>query len=331
MGGLRSFRPFLGTGGGHRQTLLGYLLRRSMRWTLPSEDLIVESKDGERLLVRASFQEQAREKSPALVLVHGLGGSDASGYLVAAGLLAYRRGYHVLRMNMRGAGDSEGLCRGLYNAGLDQDLLSVLERAAGETPAVAAAGFSLGASLMLLTLGRRREALPKAVFGAAAVSPPLSLRACALALERGGNRLYAAHFMGGLRRSYRRKQQVLPSLYEARLEAGTRTVFEFDDLITARYGGYTGAEDYYERSSAGPWLSRIDRPTLVLAAQDDPMIPIESILPFASSGAVTREYSRTGGHVGFLGEAEAPGHFWAAERILSFLGDHLPHGKGGPA
>ena len=49
------------------------------------------------------------------------------------------------------------------------------------------------------------------------------------------------------------------------------------EAITAPYGGYADAADYYARSSAGPWLAAIDRPALVLAAADDPMIPGESL------------------------------------------------------
>jgi predicted alpha/beta-fold hydrolase len=34
---------------------------------------------------------------------------------------------------------------------------------------------------------------------------------------------------------------------------------------------------------------------------------------------VRREISRTGGHVGFVGQTSAPGRFWAAERVMEFF------------
>ena len=64
------------------------------------------------------------------VIVHGLGGSDTSAYVLSTGPPPTRRGFHVLRANMRGAGDGEALCARLYNAGLDTDLLAVLAFAA---------------------------------------------------------------------------------------------------------------------------------------------------------------------------------------------------------
>jgi predicted alpha/beta-fold hydrolase len=238
---------------------------------------------------------------------------------MAAGELAWRRGWHVLRMNMRGAGDSSAIYPRLYNAGLDCDLLSVVEAACRRVPRVAIAGFSLGASLTLLALGRRSGRIPEGLRAAGAVSPPLDLEACTTALGRRW--LYQTYFMGSLLGDYRQLQALAPDTYEAGRERGLRTVREYDDHITAYYGGFTSAAQYYERSSAGPHLAAIDRPTLILAAEDDPMIPRESVTRWRlpRSGIVERELHRTGGHVGFVGASRAPARFWAAERALDFL------------
>ena len=77
----------------------------------------MEAGHGVSLLLRASWQDGPREERPALLVVHGLGGSDASPYVVSTGRLAWARGWHVVRMNMRGSGDGEALCPLLYNAG----------------------------------------------------------------------------------------------------------------------------------------------------------------------------------------------------------------------
>lgn len=320
---MKEFRPPPLLRGGHLQTLFGYWARRRLRWALPTEDLVVDLDGGVRLLLRASWQPE-REERPSLVLVHGLGGDDRSTYSIATGRVAWERGWNVVRMNMRGAGESESLCARLYHAGVDTDLLAVLEAVATRTPRLAPVGFSLGANLVLLTLGRQAALVPAGVFAAAAVSPPLDLAACADALGRAGNRLYERHYVRDLQRAYRRRQARLPELYATGRERGLRTIREYDDVITAYYGGFRDAADYYERSSAGPQLVRIDRPTLILAAEDDPMIPGESVArwPLPSSGLVRREMSRTGGHVGFVAPTSAPGRFWAAECVMEFLEAH---------
>jgi hypothetical protein len=294
-------------------------VRRHLRWRLPSEDLVVEAGQAVRLLLRASWQPGPREGRRALLVVHGLGGSDASSYVVATGRLAYARGWHVVRMNMRGSGDGFALCPLLYNAGLDADLLAALSALSSLVPRISVAGFSLGANLALLMLGRRREHLPAALGAVAGVSPPLDLSACADALEAPGNGLYQRYFMQMLAEGYRTRHRARPDLFAGGRELGLSTVRGFDDRITAPFGGYESAAQYYERSSAGPWLAAIDRPALVLAAADDPMIPPAAISRWPLSASVHREILPTGGHVGFVGRSQAPGWFWAPERVMGFL------------
>ena len=122
-------------------------------------------------------------------------------------------------------------------------------------PALAVAGFSLGANLVLLALGRSRRAPARRRLRGGrrvAAARPRGLRR--RAGPRRSNRLYQAHFVRALRSAYRDRQRLLPDLYEAGRERGPRTIREFDDAITAHYGGFRDADDYYARSSAGPWL-----------------------------------------------------------------------------
>jgi len=315
------FRPHPLAVGGHIQTLLGFWHRRKLRWTLPVEDLIVEAGEGIRILLRASWQPGPRVARPALVTIHGLGGWDEASYGLATAAYAYGMGWHVLRMNMRGAGDSARICPRLYNAGLDTDLVAALEAVARVSPRVAVIGFSLGANLALLALGRSAPRVPAGLMGVVAVSPPLDLAACVAAIGRLPNRLYESYFLRNLRLSYRYRQRLCPELYEAGRETKPRTIREWDETITAPYGGYASADEYYARSSAGPYVERLDRRVLILTAQDDPLVPAASVArwPLPPSGSVEREITRTGGHVGFVGETEAPGRFWAAERAMRFL------------
>ncbi|MEO8500558.1 MAG: alpha/beta fold hydrolase [Vicinamibacteria bacterium] len=322
------FNPPWFARGGQLQTVLGYFHRRNLRWTLPTQDLIVESEPGIRILSRATWQPGHRAASPALILLHGMGGWDASTYMLSMGLHVYAAGYHVIRMNLRGAGDSFEICPRLYNAGLEVDLVAVAREVAAVTPRVALFGASLGANHILLAVGRSKSTLPGEVKAAVAVSPPVDLLACSDALHARANFIYVSRFVADLKASYVRIQARNPSVYEAGREQGVRTVREFDERITASYAGFASAEDYYTRSSSGPWLRAIDRPTLIVSAEDDPMIPGDSVRKFElpESGIVTREILLTGGHVGFAAKTAAPGRFWAAQRALAFLDEHVRRG-----
>jgi predicted alpha/beta-fold hydrolase len=308
----RPFQPFPFTAGGHRQTLLGYLCRRRLVWHPPCEDIVLDAGGDVRLLLRASWQPGPRDARPALVVVHGLGGCDSATYVHATGLHAWGRGWHVIRANMRSAGDSVRLCA---------DVLAVLRVVAERVGRLGVVGFSLGANLALLALARHAGEIPSALLGVVAVSPPLDLAECAARIERPANRMYQRYFMVSLREAYRIRQALRPDLYEAGRERDTRTIRQYDRAITAPYGGYRDLEDYYARSSAGPLLASIRQRALILAAQDDPLVPVDSVVrwPLPEGGHVRRELPGSGGHTGFVGRTSAPGRFWAAERALDFL------------
>lgn len=319
-----SFKPPWFARGGHTQTILGYFHRRNLRWALPTEDLIVESEPGIKVLARATWQPGDRATSPALLLLHGMGGFDHSSYMVSMGLHAWSAGWHIIRMNMRGAGDSFEVCPRLYHAGLDVDLVAMARRVAAESPRVGLFGASLGANHVLLALGRSRAALPSEVKAGVAISPPLDLLRCSDKLHEMQNRFYVSYFLAQLKATYARIQERSGGFYEKGREVGVTTVRNFDERITAPYGGFVSADDYYTRASSGPWLHNIDRPTLILSAEDDPMIPVDSVrkFDFPDSGVVAHEILSTGGHVGFTAATRGPGRFWAAERALAFLAAH---------
>jgi predicted alpha/beta-fold hydrolase len=328
----RPFQPFPFTSGGHRQTLLGYFCRRRLVWHPPSEDLVLDAGEDVRLLLRASWQPGPRDERPTLLVVHGLGGCDSATYVHATGLHAWNRGWHVIRANMRSAGDSVRLCARLYNAGLDSDFVAVLRGVAGRVGRFGVVGFSLGGNLALLALARNAGEIPAALLGVVAVSPPLDLAECAARIERPVNRIYQRYFMASLREAYRTRQGLRPDLYEAGRERATRTIRQYDQAITAPYGGYRDLQDYYARSSAGPLLTSIRQRALILAAQDDPLVPVSSVVrwPLPEAGHVRRELPESGGHTGFVGRTSAPGRFWAAERALDYLDELRPGAAAAP-
>ena len=344
------FRPFPLLPGGHLQTVGAHLLRAALRWRLPTEDVVVEAEEGVRILLRASWQPE-RDR-PALLVVHGLEGCDRSPNVISIGTLAYRAGWHVVRMNLRGCGDSLPLCPRLYNAGMTSDLVAVFLWLAGRVSAFAVAGFSLGGNLTLLTLARDRERLPQELAGVAAICPPLDMSACADALERRANLVYQLQFVTSLNASYRKRRELLPEVYETGRERGVSTVRQFDSRITAFYGGYRDAEDYYRQVSPGPRLESIDRPALILAAADDPFVPEASMRKWARAEIGLPGNRRRRRPRGIRGTLEGPGVFLgrgpgpelspeggryrargrmtsADRRGLTHLGDGGPHESSG--
>ena len=103
------------------------------------------------------------------------------------------------------------------------------------------------------------------------------------------------------------------------------TFREFDDHVTAPLHGFKGVDEYYSRSSCGPYLRDIRIPTLILHAKDDPFSSVEAI-PIVDqlSPTITLELSVHGGHVGFV-QGAFPGReeYWLEKRVPKYFAQHL--------
>ncbi len=315
----KPFRPHPLLTGGHAQTIAGWAWPRRFR-AYPDEARLFEVEPGVRLLARCRWHED-RTTRATLVLVHGLGGSADAPYVLGAAHLAYRAGANVVRLNQRNCGGTEHLTPTLYHSGMSGDLEAVVRELVGRDglSRVMVAGFSMGGNLALKMAGEMGEGAPPALLGVCAVSPALDLEETTRNLERPSNRLYQRGFVRSLRRLVERKKKLYPDLYDIRGLDRLRTVREFDELYTAPHGGFAGAGDYYARSSALSFVPRIRVPTLIVHAQDDPLVPFEPLLrpEISENTRVVTVTPPHGGHVAFV-SAEKGRRFWAEESIADF-------------
>lgn len=317
--GAGPFRPAPWLPGRHLQTIVPSL------WPAPpvagrAEPIVVPVDDASA--VRLEVNRPSGASRGTLLLIHGMGGSAESGYMRRTASPALARRWTVARMNLRNCGGTELLATTLYNAGQGADVghvLAALEQAGFPRP-FAAAGFSLGGNILLRHAGEQgRSCRADAV---AAVNPPIDLESCAAALERRANRVYQAYYTGKLLRDLRRILAVrdLPGCPAP--DGSIRTVRRFDELYTAPDAGYASAEEYYAAASAGPRLTGLSRPALVLSAADDPFVPVEMFEPYRDLANAFFLHPRRGGHCGYW-RARRP-HYWAAEAILRFYDDRIP-------
>ncbi len=323
----RPFEPHALLRGGHAQTVAGWAwprpwrLKALRRARTMDEERLFEVEPGVRLLARCRWQED-RISSPTLILVHGLGGSDASPYVMGTADVAYRAGMNVVRLNQRNCGKTEHLTPTLYHSGLSGDLRGVVAELLDRDrlPAVLVCGFSMGGNITLKMAGELGVKRQPGLLGVCAISPPVDLSETAKHIERPSNRLYQWRFVKGLKRMMVRKTELYPKLYERQNLESIRTVRQFDELYTAPHGGFSDAEDYYAKASALPLLSKIRVPTLILHARDDPVVPLAPSLSTETSANpnVLVVTPHRGGHVGFVSREGKLGRFWAEATVVKF-------------
>ncbi len=304
--------------GGHAQTIWPALLP-APRVALRRERR--ETPDGDFIDFDWAGTDAA---SPTLVLFHGLEGSSESHYARSIAAAAAERGWRAAIVHFRGCSGEPNRLSRAYHSGDSDEADWVLRRLAGERGPVHAAGISLGGNVLLKWLGERGSQARDVVRRAAAVSAPLDLAAADRALSTGFSRLaYARMFLRTLKRKSREKLVRHPRAFDGARAAAARTLYEFDDAVTAPLHGFAGAADYYARASSGPVLRHIRVPTLLLNALNDPFLPRDALerATREASGDVLLEFPTTGGHVGFVDGGFPGRHGWLAQRILGFLAD----------
>ena len=295
--------------GGHLQTIVAALLPAPRvawsreRWETPDGDFIdLDWAGGD-----------ANPDGPLVALFHGLEGSSRSPYARAIAARALAMGWRCVVPHFRGCSGELNRLPRAYHSGDSAEIDWILRRLGARQ----AVGISLGGNALLKLLGEQGD---KAIIQkAVAISAPLDLAAAGRSLDAGLSReIYTRIFLRSLKRKTLEKIERQKIAVDAARVRRARTFWEFDDSVTAPLHGFLGADDYWARSSSGPWLARIRIPTLVINARNDPFMPEAALDAIRNSGQVppnvVLEFPRTGGHAGFPGRNR-----WLAQRVLEFL------------
>src|SRR5262245_45237866 len=317
--------------GAHLQTAWARIARSRRLVTFDRE--VLNTPDDDDLVLDHVVGPPA---SPRVLLLHGLEGSAYSLHTQGLALLVARAGWRATVLNFRScardARDIEQRLQNrrprLYHSGDTADLDFVVRTLVAREPAtpIYALGFSLGGAVLLKWLGEAGAA--SAIRAAATISVPYDLAAASRYLERPVGRIYFAHFTPRL------KSKALDVL--ARFPRATahidpdrirlaRTFHEFDDCLTAPLHGFAGADDYYRRACALPYLARVGVPTLCATSDDVPPMPGDSAhrARAAASPDVRFEIPPWGGHTGSVsGSWPWRPSYWAEELSIDWLRRH---------
>lgn len=301
----------------HLQTVFGTALRRPPpvpdrrleRWSTP---------DGDAL--RVHVIDPPERGAPIALLLHGLEGSADAPYVrgMTAGLA--ERGFGVVAFDQRSCGGEMNRAPRLYHTGETEDLDFVVRGIVSRWPdhPVVAAGVSMGANQLLKWLGTAQ--VPDALQGAAAICPPFDLTVSGPHMDRR-QRWYVAYFLRTLIPKALAKEQQYPGILDAARVRRALSFQTFDDAATAPLHGFRGAADYYRAAGCGRYLSGVQVPTLLLAAEDDPFNP-PSTLPrrlVADHPALISRFTRRGGHVGFVSGSGRRPVFWTEEAVVRYF------------
>lgn len=313
------FRALAPWWGGDLQTIRNSL--RAGPPALAGERLWFDTDDGSGDRLTALWHRPeaacAAAGAPAIILIHGLSGSEDSSYLPVAAHYFRDRGHQVLRLNLRGAGPSRLHCRWQYHAGRSEDLRAVINGLPAELTVngVVIIGFSLGGNMALKYAAEFAPEQP--IAAVVSISAPIDLAATSRNMLRWRNILYNQNLL----RAFQSEVLAEGSQFtedERRAVLKSRNFVELDDWFVAPRNGFADAWDYYQKAMALPYLAAIRLPTLLIQAQNDPIVPAAPYLQYRwrNNAMLTPLLPRGGGHVGFHGRGGVPWYLPAAARFI---------------
>ena len=317
---LKPFRPHRWLRGGHSQTI-GPQFLRPPRQRGDHTCHIVEMRDGDQLAVIEDRPAGWEPGQRTVIGLHGLSGSHQSRYLVRLAGQLVDAGIHVLRPDMRGFGDSTLISRGHCNAGAYSDLDDIVQWVRSEISEgpLTIVGFSLGANILLQYLARDPDWVPENVDSAFAVAPPVDLLHCAWNLRQGFNRVYDMSFVKSLHKQLHLRRRHVQGLLDIDIPRLPNRLLQFDDQYTAIVCGFNGAREYYAHCSSSGILHRIQVPTNILLAADDPLIPLDMFGNVKLSSCTQLLVTESGGHLGYVGKSESPEAGWLDQSLANWI------------
>lgn len=318
-----SFKPARLLSNPHLQTMIAKWLNRSHTITTFNETL--ELPDGDFVDLAWTEVPEKNNTKPIVVLLHGLHGSQHSHYIKSMFNTLKLKGYIAVLIHFRGCSGRPNRLAHSYHSAYTDDITYFTEqlKVRYQQCKFSIIGYSLGGNVLVNYLAENQHS---PYVCATIICAPLHLASCSIKIDNGLSKIYQTYLLDILKQTIEEKIKLglitHISLHELQQ---LKTMWDFDDKVTAPLNGFSNAEHYYRESSGLYILPKITTPCLVIHAKDDPFLcnkEIMNVPPLPKN--IHFEVSEYGGHVGFLSnEHSLKPQYWLDTRVPQFLQDFL--------
>ena len=279
----------------HLNTIIPIYLTQNIKPQYMRERLITPDND----FIDLDWINKDLVDSPIVVLFHGTEGNSKSHYAKRIMFYLEEIGWRGVVPHFRGCSEELNTQPKFYHAGDFDDMIWVLEQIKKiSNREIFAVGVSLGGNALLKFLGENPS--QTLITAAMAISVPFDLDETVRILDQGFNKhVYVKTFL----------QTLLPKMKDyakqfENIEIADHkidTLDEFNNTYICQIYGFKDSKDYYQQTSCRGFLKSITTPTLILQAENDPMIPVNSWPNKSDLSPSTRFVgTKTGGHAGFI-------------------------------
>jgi len=305
--GSRVFRAPFGLRDPHVQSLLGgspwrrRLIRRrgAAMLVASARPELLDCGDGVRLL--GFHSPQAGPSRGLAILLHGWEGSADANYVLSLGGALFSAGYDVFRLNFRDHGATHALNVELFHSCRIDEVVNATRGIAAAHPArrTFLVGHSLGGNFALRVAARAPAAgieLTRVIAACPVLRPSSTMRA----LEHG-LWVYRQYFLSRWRRSLLAKAAAFPQTYDFGDLRRLATLTATTEFFVKRYTSFPDLDAYLSGYAiTGSALAGLQVPSRLIAAADDPVIPIGDLADVATPAALELTVVPRGGHCAFL-------------------------------
>ena len=263
-----------------------------------------------------------------VLLIHGLEGSSESKYMLSNTNHLNNKGLDTVCLNLRGCSGEDNLLLATYHSGKTEDVNFVVNYLLEHYnyKNIVIVGFSLGGNLTLKYLGEKGDDLSPIIKGGIATSVPVDIASAEKEMDKLKNKLYMEVFFKTMKNKVLEKAHKFPEYKLDKDKLFKATKFKhLEYLYTVPVFGFDSPEDYWEKASSKPYLSKIKRPTLLINAKDDTFLSQECY-PFEEaqdSEFFFLEATKYGGHCGFMTSFKPQENTWLEHRISRFIKENI--------
>jgi hypothetical protein len=294
---------------------------RARRLIACAQEHILDCGDGVRLLGHHSSQQAAGKPAARdlIVLLHGWEGSTDSFYVLSLASYLFDRGCDVFRLNFRDHGPSHHLNPEIFHSCRLPEVLGAARCIQQMFPGqrLNIGGFSLGANFSLRVAAGAPAAgirLERAV----AICPVLRPHSTMEELENGWS-VYQAYFIAKWKQSLRIKQRLFPTTYDFKSILAQRSIRAMTQILVEHHREFADIDAYLNGYAlVGDFLARLEVPSHILFALDDPIIPARDLKDLARTPYLHIDAIAQGGHCGFMDRLV--GESWADRQVARIMG-----------
>jgi len=304
---------------GHTQTIFPSMFRKIPYPIYERERL--ELNDGDFV----DLDWLRADSNQLIILTHGLEGSSERHYVKETAKLFHEKGWEALAWNCRSCSGEMNRHLRMYNHGDIADITEVIEYATTKKQyeTIVLAGYSMGGNIGMKYLGVNGQNTPKNIKVSINFSAPTDLLSSVKLLDEPKSWFYSKRFRNKIWTKIQIKAEQFPGVVDLENYKKVKKWEDFDNYFSAPVNGFESAQAFYRFASAKFFMEGINIPTLLVNAQNDPILtPACNPIELAKNNPnFYLEMPKHGGHVGFT--SKKPAYSYMALRGLEFVEQQL--------